>query len=245
MTDNILLWTLLICVAYIVWIILFIVVEWRIRCEQSIEDNIYRSMDIGTEELIRRSRFVLARRHSQPLAATEQKEESREENDYIFAPASVSEHPRQIPSEELDSTFGTAPIGEENEPMDIDYPLYAEPLPDIEAEDDEYAEELPLNGKMLARGVSFESMGEAYRHVAHNPPITNEQKRQSGATLLNLKHTDMFEAIVSGSSQREIRVKDLIDTYLADFYRRRSGEDDKSPSSRGVVPSDFDVRQYI
>ena len=55
----------------------------------------------------------------------------------------------------------------------------------------------------------------------------------------------MFEAIVSGSSQREIRVKDLIDTYLADFYRRLSGEDDKSPSSRGVVPSDFDLRQYI
>ena len=208
MTNNILLWTLLICVAYIVWIILFIVVEWRIRREQSIEDDIYRRMDMDTNKLIQRSRFVLAQRHSQPLAATEQKDESREENDNIFAPASVSEHPRQIPSEELDNTFGTAPIGEENKPMDIDCPLYVEPLPDMDAEDDEYAEEPPLNGKMLARGVSFESMGEAYRHVAHNPPITNEQKRQSGATLLNLKHTDITNSVgVSLSKLQEI-VKD-------------------------------------
>ena len=79
--------------------------------------------------------------------------------------------PRQIPPEDLDEVFGVAPEGEPNEPLEIDFPLYDESFPDADAEEPDYdededdTEELPLLGRSLAQGVSFEQMGEAYRHV--------------------------------------------------------------------------------
>ncbi|WP_300744580.1 hypothetical protein, partial [uncultured Rikenella sp.] len=164
----------------------------------------------------------------------------------IFAPASVPEHPRQIPPEDLDEVFGDVPDGEHNEPLDIYYPLYEESFPDTEAEEPEDdTEELPLLGRSLAQGVSFEQMGEVYRHVVHDPPITDEQKEETGRLLLGLKETDMFEAIVSGCPDGNDRVKNLIDTYLSAFHRRMAAETAESPSAQGVVPEGFDVRDYV
>ena len=170
------------------------------------------------------------------------------EKEPIFASASAPEHPRQIPSEELDEVFGEVPAGEQNEPLDIYYPLYEESFPDTEAEepdDEDETEELPLLGRSLAQGVSFEQMGEVYRHVVHDPPITDYQKEETGRLLLGLKETDMFEAIVSGCPDGNDRVKNLIDTYLSAFHRRMAAEAAESSSPQGVVPEGFDVRDYV
>lgn len=73
-------------------------------------------------------------------------------------------------------------------------------------EDEDDTEELPLLGRSLAQGVSFEQMGEAYRHVVHDPPSTDEQREETGRVLLGLKQTDMFEVIVSGRPDGNDRV---------------------------------------
>lgn len=72
-------------------------------------------------------------------------------------------------------------------------------------------------GPLACPGVSFEQMGEAYRHVVHDPPSTDEQREETGRVLLGLKQTDMFEVIVSGRPDGNDRVKSLIDTYLSAF----------------------------
>lgn len=200
------------------------------------------------KEIIGKSRFVLDRRRSLPQAAVAAKTEKGIEKEDIFAPASVPEHPRQIPPEDLDEVFGDVPAGERNEPLDIYYPLYEESFPDTEAEepdDEDETEEQPLPGRSLAQGVSFEQMGEVYRHVVHDPPITDYQKEETGRLLLGLKETDMFEAIVSGCPDGNDRVKNLIDTYLSAFHRRMVAEAAESPSSQGAVPDGFDVRNYV
>ncbi len=245
MTTTCILWLLTVCaVGYALWTVWYLFRESR-RSNR-------RPPVSGTasrcKEIIGKSRFVLDRRRSLPQAAVAAKTEKGIEKEDIFAPASASEHPRQIPPEDLDEVFGDVPAGERNEPLDIYYPLYEESFPDTEAEepdDEDETEELPLPGRSLAQGVSFEQMGEVYRHVVHDPPITDYQKEETGRLLLGLKETDMFEAIVSGCPDGNDRVKNLIDTYLSAFHRRMVAEAAESPSSQGAVPDGFDVRNYV
>lgn len=200
-------------------------------------------------DIIGKSRFVLPLSgHSQTEAAVTPETESDTEKENIFAPASVPEHPRQIAPEELDDVFGIVPEGETNEPLDIDYPLVVKPFPEEEAEeieDEDESEDLPIKGKPVAQGVSFEQMGEAYRHVVHNPTITDEQKEETGRVLLNLKGTDMFEAIVSGQPERGDKVDILINTYLTAFQQKVAERSAESQPPQGEVPTGFDVRDFM
>ena len=236
-------------VVYAVWVIVRLRHDARPRFRRGTERETSRKRG---KEIIGRSHVVMTHRsQSVPLPQTQTSTPSQEGksvgNSDIFAPASVPEHPRQIPLEELDEVFGDVPEGEANEPLEIDCPLYETSFPDTEAEEDENdTEDLPLRGRMLARGVSFEDMGEVYRHVVQQSPIiTTEQKEKAGRILLNLKQTDMFEAIVSGHPEGKDKVKDLIDTYLSAFQRKVYERSAESPSPQGAVPSYFDVRNYV
>lgn len=199
-------------------------------------------------DIMGKSRFVLPLSgHSQPEAAVTPETESDTKKENIFAPASVPEHPRQIAPEELDDVFGAVPEGETNEPLDIDYPLPIKPFPEGEAEeteDEDESEDLPFRGKPVARGVSFEQMGEAYRHVVHNPTITDDEKEETGRVLLNLKGTDMFEAIVSGQPGRGDKVDILINTYLTAFQKKVAERSAENEPPQGEVPTGFNVRMY-
>lgn len=243
MTTTCILWLLTVCaVGYALWTVWYLFRESRhSNCRPPVSGAAPRR-----KEIIGKSRFVLDRRRSLPQAAIAAKTEKGIEKEPIFASASAPEQPRQIPPEDLDEVFGEVPAGEQNEPLDIYYPLYEESFPDTEAEEPEdETEERPLLGRSLAQGVSFEQMGEVYRHVVHDPPITDYQKEETGRLLLGLKETDMFEAIVSGCPDGNDRVKNLIDTYLSAFHRRMAAEAAESPSPQGVVPEGFDVRDYV
>lgn len=241
------LWLLTACaVGYALWTIRYFLKD---RYRHTASETSTGGDRIRRKEIIGKSRFVLDRRHSLPQAAIATEAEKGIEKEPIFAPASVPERPRQIPPEELDEVFGDVPAGEQNAPLEIDYPLYEESFPDTEADylDDEEddIEELPLLGRSLAQGIRFEQMGEAYRHVVHDPPITDEQKEETGRVLLGLKETDLFEAIVSGCPDGNDRVKNLIDTYLSAFHRRMAAEAAESLSPQGAAPDGFDVRDYV
>ena len=225
------LWLLpLFAVGYALWAFFRL---WRMERNEP-ADGIVAEDTPCRQEIIGRSRFVLDPRHSRPQAAVESETEKVTEKADIFVPTNVPEHPRQIPPEDLDEV-----------------PLYDESFPDADAEEPDYdededdTEELPLLGRSLAQGVSFEQMGEAYRHVVHDPPSTDEQREETGRVLLGLKQTDMFEVIVSGRPDGNDRVKSLIDTYLSAFHRRMSERSAESPSPQGSVPTGFDVREFV
>lgn len=239
-------------VIYAVWTMVYLTGEKRRSGET---DKKKDGADIQNTEkrkkgdIMGKSRFVLPLSgQSQPEAAVTPETESDTKKENIFDPASVPEHPRQIAPEELDEVFGAVPEGEINEPLDIDYPLQVKPFPEEEAEetgDEDESEDLPFRGKPAAQGVSFEQMGEAYRHVVHNPTITDEQKEETGRVLLNLKGTDMFEAIVSGQPGRGDKVDTLINTYLTAFQKRVAERSAESLTPQGEVPSGFDVRNFM
>ncbi len=240
------LWLLTACaVGYALWTIRYFLKD---RYRHTASETSTGGDRIRRKEIIGKSRFVLDRRHSLPQAAIATEAEKGIEKEPIFAPASVPERPRQIPPEDLDEVFGEVPAGEQNEPLDIYYPLYEESFPDTEAEeldDEDETEELPLLGRSLAQGVSFEQMGEVYRHVVHDPPITDYQKEKTGRILLGLKETDMFEAIVSSCPDGNDKVKNLIDTYLSAFHRRMAVGAAEGPSPQSAAPDGFDVRDYV
>ena len=202
--------------------------------------------------IIGKSRFAMPHRsQAAPTAATPAENVKEAGKADIFAGASVPEHPRQIPPEKLDEVFGGPPEGEANDPDPYDVPLCEEePFPDFEADmeremgEDEHDDTQPPAGRSLARGVRFEKIREAYRTVAHDNPLTDEKQQETGRTLLGLKQTDMFEAIVSAAADGNDKVNRLIDAYLTAFQQRIAAEAAGSPSPQAPVPEGFDVRDF-
>lgn len=196
--------------------------------------------------IIGKSRFTMPHRsQATPTAATGSENVKEAEKAGIFAGASVHEYPRQIPPEKLDEVFGVPPAGENNDPEPYEAPLYEEePFPDFEAEieremdedEGEHDDTQPPAGRSLAKGVRFEQISEAYRTVAHDNPLTDEKQQETGRTLLGLKQTDMFEAIVSAAPDGNDKVSRLIDAYLTAFQRRIAAEDAGGPSPQAPVP---------
>lgn len=230
---------LIVCCSYLIWIVM------QIRHPSQDQDNHKGKTDSGQPEkgekrgeIMGKSKFVL--RHSLPQAATEPEPEKYVENHNTFAASDVPKHPIRVPDDELDEAFS-------NPPLDIDYPLEYEDYPDEADEEDEEYEELSINGSpSLAQGVSFENMGEAFRTVVHNPTQTEKEEEETGRVLLDLKHTDMFEALVSGNPEREKRVGSLIDSYLAAFKKRQAANSpEQAYVSDGSIPADFNVRDIV
>jgi len=242
-----------VAITYALWMMYFTIRESR---RMNIPGPKEKSGTAGEKrkkgDIIGKSRFVLPSAHSRPEAAEAIQTESDTKKENIFAPANVPKHPRQIAPDELDEVFGQVPEGETNEPLDINFPLYEsfpeedeEDMEEPELDDDEDEnEEYPFGGTTYAQGVSFNQLGDAYRHVVHNPTITDAEQEETGRILLSLKGTDMFEAIVSGQPEREDKVTTLIDTYLSAFNKRIAAESAESPSPQGTVPSGFDVRDF-
>ena len=114
----------------------------------------------------------------------------------------------------------------------------------MDEDEGEHDDTQPPAGRSLAKGVRFEQIGEAYRTVAHDNPLTDEKQQETGRTLLGLKQTDMFEAIVSAAPDGNDKVSRLIDAYLTAFQRRIAAEDAGGPSPQAPVPEGFDVRDF-
>ena len=231
-------------IIYALWTMHFFISENR-RFRKEKRETILREQDKKKNEgdIVGKSQFVLKERIPVTQTAKEADNEKEKGKGNIFALSDVpKEHSRIIPADKLDEVFGEVPPGEANPPLDIDCPMSEEP--EYEDEEEEY-EALQVSGRSLAEGISFEQMGEAYRTVVHNPIITEEKKEETGRVLLHLKHTDMFEAMVSGGPEREDRVGGLINSYLKAFHQRKAGESGENKPSATSVPKGFDVRNYV
>ena len=245
---HVLVFLTVVAVIYACWMMYFTMRESR-RQEQPDQKRSHPPSESAATEpendIIGKSLFVLKEGITRPQAVISTETEQDTENSNTFVPASVSEHPQQVPLDELDKVFGAVPEGKTNEPSDINCSLYEEPS--IEDEADEFEDEdedIPFVGNHSALGGQYEDMGEAYRHVVHNPPLTEAQQEKTGRVLLEMKGTGLLEAIVSDNPERTTKVTHLMDTYVSAFYRKMAERLAESLPPPGEVPSTFDIQKF-
>ena len=198
-------------------------------------------------DIVGKSRFDLSASKplaakSEPLTATSPKSENPPENPDKFALPNEVKSSAEVPPEELDEAFSDTPSDENNEPMDIDYPLEYE-APE-ENEDEEETEEVEGTAQAsLASGVEFDDLGNAVRTVNQANETTPEQRKKAGKTLLEIRKTDMFEQVVSGKPDAKKIVTDLMAESLADFHKRKDKEAGTNGSSK-KAPDNFNIRDF-
>ena len=179
---------------------------------------------------------------STPLATTSQENEKGIENPDTFVPPNEVKPSAEVPPEELDETFSDTPPDEDNEPMDIDYPLEYE----SDGTDDEEEETEEVEGTAqaaLASGVEFDDLGNAVRTVNRIEEATPEQQKAAGDTLLDMRQTDMFEQVVSGKPDAKETVMLLMNASLTAFYKRKDKEAGNIGNGK-KVPENFDMRDF-
>lgn len=176
---------------------------------------------------------------SEPLAATSPKSENLPENPDTFVSPNEVKPSAEVPKEELDEAFSDTPPDEDNEPMDIDYPLEYE----TDDEDEEIEEVEGTAQAALASGVGFEDLGNAVRTVNKADEATLEQKQKAGDTLLEMRRTDMFEQVVSSKPNAKKIVTDLMAESLADFHSRKDKEAGATENEK-KAPDNFNIRDF-
>ena len=200
-------------------------------------------------DIVGKSRFDLSA--SKPLAAipkpeaaTSPKSENQAENPDTFAPPNEVKPSAEVPPEELDEAFSDTPPDEDNEPIDIDYPLeYEQAEADVEEPEDEEEEVEGTAQAALASGVQFDDLGNMVRTVNRKDEATSEQKQKAGNTLLEMRQTDMFEQVVSGKPDAKRIVTDLMAESLSAFYERKDKEAGTTGSGK-KAPDSFNIRDF-
>ena len=181
---------------------------------------------------------------SKPLATTAHENEKGIENPDTFAPANEVKPSAEVPPEELDEAFSYTPPDEDNELLDIDYPLeYDSDEPDGTDDEEEETEEVEGTAQAaLASGVQFDDLGNAVRTINRTKEATPKEKKAAGDTLLEIRQTDMFEQLVSKPDARET-VTMLMNASLSAFHKRKDKEAGNTGSGR-KAPDSFDMRDF-
>lgn len=172
--------------------------------------------------------------------------------DPLLSPSVITSPPKEenkpsveIPPEELDEVFSDTPPDEDNEPMDIDYPLEYDTEEESETEEEETEEVAGTARAGIASGVHFEELANMVQTVNDSKNATSKQKEQAGYTLLDMRQTDMFERLVSGSEEKFQLALQLIDIRLNAYYKEL---EDKSGSQGGQynsIPPDFKTKDFF
>ena len=150
-------------------------------------------------------------------AATSEKgiELSEEEATFDDGNTETVSRPAQIPEDKLDETFTSLTPSE------------------LEFGEDEPEEETPDAPR--ASGSSFDEIDDAVR-TAKNPEATTTERERAAKVFTDMEGTELYEKLMTGSSEMSIRIKGLIEIRL------------KKPKKDFVVPDnieDFDIRNYV
>ena len=100
-------------------------------------------------------------------------------------------------------------------------------------DEDEPEEETPDAPR--ASGSSFDEIDDAVR-TAKNPEATTTERERAAKVFTDMEGTELYEKLMTGSSEMSIRIKGLIEIRL------------KKPKKDFVVPDnieDFDIRNYV
>ena len=175
-----------------------------------------------TSDIIGKSRFKMASTRTTaaiPMqeAATSEKgiELSEEEATFDDGNTETASRPAQVPEEKLDETFTSIP------PEELGYG---------EDEPDEDASDTPR-----ATGSSFDEIDDAVR-AAKNPEATKKECERAAKVFSDMEGTELYEKLMSGSTELNIRIKGLIEVRL------------KKPKKEFTVPDnidEFNIRDYV
>lgn len=175
-----------------------------------------------TSDIIGKSRFKMASTRTTAAipaqeAATSEKGIGLAEEDATFddGNAEAVYRPAQVPEEKLDETFTSM------QPSELEFG---------EDEPEENGPDLPR-----ASGNSFDEIDDAVR-TAKNPEATTTERERAAKVFTDMEGTELYEKLMTGSSEMSIRIKGLIEIRL------------KKPIKDFVVPDnieDFDIRNYV
>lgn len=175
-----------------------------------------------TSDIIGKSRFKMASTRTTAAipaqeAATSEKGIGLAEEDATFddGNAEAVYRPAQVPEEKLDETFTSM------QPSEL-----------------EFGEDEPEDGTHdtpRATGSSFDEIDDAVR-AAKNPEATTAERERAAKVFTDMEGTELYEKLMSGSTELSIRIKGLIEVRL------------KKPKKEFIVPDnidEFNIRDYV
>ena len=175
-----------------------------------------------TSDIIGKSRFKMASTRTTAAiptqeAATSEKgiELSEEEATFDDGNTETVSRPAQVPEEKLDETFTSIPPSE------------------LEFGEDEPEDGTPDTPR--ATGSSFDEIDDAVR-AAKNPEATTVERERAAKVFSDMEGTELYEKLMSGSTELSIRIKGLIEVRL------------KKPKKEFTVPDnidEFNIRDYV
>lgn len=173
-------------------------------------------------DIIGKSRFRMASTRTTAAipaqeAATSEKGIGLAEEDATFddGNAEAVYRPAQVPEEKLDETFTSM------QPSELEFG---------EDEPEENGPDLPR-----ASGNSFDEIDDAVR-AAKNPEATMAERERAAKVFSDMEGTELYEKLMSGSTELSIRIKGLIEVRL------------KKPKKEFTVPDnidEFNIRDYV
>ena len=173
-------------------------------------------------DIIGKSRFKMASTRTTAAiptqeAATSEKgiELSEEEATFDDGNTETVSRPAQVPEEKLDETFTSIPPSE------------------LEFGEDEPEDGTPDTPR--ATGSSFDEIDDAVR-AAKNPEATKKECERAANVFSDMEGTELYEKLMSGSTEMSIRIKGLIEVRL------------KKPKKEFTVPDnidEFNIRDYV
>ena len=173
-------------------------------------------------DIIGKSRFRMASTRTTAAipaqeAATSEKGIGLAEEDATFddGNAEAVYRPAQVPEEKLDETFTSM------QPSELEFG---------EDEPEENGPDLPR-----ASGNSFDEIDDAVK-TAKNPQATTAERERAAKVFSDMEGTELYEKLMSGSTELSIRIKGLIEIRL------------KKPDKEFTVPDnieEFDIRKYV
>ena len=173
-------------------------------------------------DIIGKSRFRMASTRTTAAipaqeAATSEKGIGLAEEDATFddGNAEAVYRPAQVPEEKLDETFTSM------QPSELEFG---------EDEPEENGPDLPR-----ASGNSFDEIDDAVK-TAKNPQATTAEQDRAAKVFTDMEGTELYEKLMSGSTELSIRIKGLIEIRL------------KKPKKEFTVPDnidEFNIRDYV
>ena len=175
-----------------------------------------------TSDIIGKTRFKMASTRTTAAiptqeAATSEKgiELSEEEATFDDGNTETVSRPAQVPEEKLDETFTSIPPSE------------------LEFGEDEPEDSTPDTPR--ATGSNFDEIDDAVR-AAKNPEATTADRERAAKVFSDMEGTELYEKLMSGSTELSIRIKGLIEVRL------------KKPKKEFTVPDnidEFNIRDYV
>ena len=162
-----------------------------------------------TSDIIGKSRFRMASTRTTAAIPTQ------EEATFDDGNTETVSRPAQVPEEKLDETFTSIPPSE------------------LEFGEDEPEDGTPDTPR--ATGSSFDEIDDAVR-AAKNPEATTAERERAAKVFSDMEGTELYEKLMSGSTELSIRIKGLIEVRL------------KKPKKEFTVPDnidEFNIRDYV